>query len=51
MTLETALGWWLAYTAHPLAAWRALGLQGRVALIGTYFGVGYVGVLAALLLA
>ena len=48
MTLETALGWWLAYTTHPHAAWRTLGRRGRAALVGTYFIAGYAGTLMAL---
>jgi hypothetical protein len=49
MTLERALGWWLACTVHPQAAWRALRPAGRAMLIGTYFGAGYLGALAVLL--
>lgn len=49
MTLETALGWWLACTVHPQAAWRALRPVGRAMLIGTYVGAGYLGGLIALL--
>jgi hypothetical protein len=48
MTMERALGWWLAYTVHPHAAWRASRRRGRALLIGTYFAAGYLGALTAL---
>jgi hypothetical protein len=49
MTLDVALGRWLACAVHPYAAWRALRPSGRAMLIGTYFGAGYLGALMALL--
>jgi hypothetical protein len=49
MTLETAIGWWLACTVHPHAAWRGLRATGRAMLIGTYFAAGYLGALMVLL--
>jgi hypothetical protein len=49
MTLETALGRWMACAAHPLIAWRVLPATGRALLIGTYFGLGYAGALVVLL--
>jgi hypothetical protein len=48
MNLETVLGWWLACTVHPQAAWRALRARGRAMLIGTYFAAGYLAALIAL---
>jgi hypothetical protein len=48
MTLDTAIGWWLACAVHPQAAWRALRPAGRAMLIGTYFGAGYLVALMAL---
>jgi hypothetical protein len=51
MTFETALGRWMACAAHPLAAWRILPAKGRALLLGTYFGIGYVAGLIALLAA
>lgn len=48
MTLETALGWWVACAVHPHAAWRALRPAGRALLIGTYFSFGYIGALLVL---
>ncbi len=49
MTMERALGWWLACTVHPHAAWRALRPRGRAVLVGTYFVAGYLGALTILL--
>jgi len=48
MTVERALGWWLACAVHPHAAWRALRIRGRVVLVGTYFWAGYLGALVVL---
>ena len=47
--MERALGWWLACTVNPHAAWRVLRPSGRALLIGTYFGVGYFAALLMLL--
>jgi hypothetical protein len=49
MTMERALGWWLACTVYPHAAWRVLRPSGRAMLVGIYFGAGYVGALIVLL--
>ena len=43
MTFERALGWWMACVANPYPAWRASRLPGRVLLLVSYFGFGYVG--------
>ena len=51
MTVEAALGWWLACTVHPHAAWRRLQPAGRALLVGTYFGAGYAAALMLLLAA
>jgi hypothetical protein len=51
MTLESALGWWLACAVHPHAAWRALQPSGRAMLIATYFVAGYLSALTVLLAA
>lgn len=45
MSLDVALGRWLAYTIHPYAAWRRTRLRGRIVLIGSYFSAGYLGAL------
>ena len=49
MTLETALGWWMACTLHPHAAWRVSRLAGRALLVGTYFAAGYLAALTVLI--
>lgn len=49
MTLEIALGRWLACLAHPCAAWPLLLPRHRAALVGSYVGAGYVITLAGLL--
>jgi hypothetical protein len=49
MTLERALGRWLACAVHPRAAWCSLRARGRAMLIATYFAAGYVGALLVLL--
>ena len=41
----------MAFVLHPHAAWRALRPHGRAALVGTYFGAGYVGGLLILIAA
>jgi hypothetical protein len=46
--LDLALGRWLARAAHPGAAWRRLGPRGRAAIVGIYFGAGYLLTLLAL---
>lgn len=49
MTMETALGRWLACAVHPHAAWRVTRLRGRAVLVATYFGIGYLVALTVLL--
>ena len=49
MTMERALGWWLACTVHPHAGWRAMRPSGRAVLLGTYFAAGYLVALTVLL--
>jgi len=49
MTVDMALGRWMAWVVHPQAAWRRLHPHGRAVLIGTYFGVGYLGGLVILI--
>jgi hypothetical protein len=49
VTLETALGWWMACTVHPYAAWRRLRPSGRALIVGTYFGMAYLATLIGLL--
>jgi hypothetical protein len=49
VTIETAIGRWLACSVHPQAAWRVMRLRGRALLVGTYFGAAYVAALTLLL--
>jgi hypothetical protein len=49
VTIETAIGRWLACSAHPEAAWRVMRLRGRALLVGTYFGAAYLAALVLLL--
>ena len=49
MSIETAVGRWLACSAHPQAAWRVMRARGRVLLVGTYFGAAYLVALTVLL--
>ncbi len=49
MTIETAIGRWLACSVHPQAAWRVMRLRGRALLVGTYFGAAYLAALTMLL--
>jgi hypothetical protein len=49
MTPEIALGRWLAFCAHPSAAWRILPPLGRGLLAATYAAASFVVSLAALL--
>jgi hypothetical protein len=47
---EVLLGRSLAACAHPMAAWQAKARSFRVLLVGGYFIVGYLAVLAAIAL-
>lgn len=49
VTIEAAIGRWLACAVHPQAAWRVMPCRGRALLVGTYFGAGYVAALTLLL--
>lgn len=49
MSVDVALGRWLAFVIHPQAAWRRFGRRNRALLVGTYTGVSYLGTLIALL--
>jgi hypothetical protein len=49
MPLEILIGRSLACCAHPAAAWRVLSPARRVLLLAAYFGAGYIGGLAMLL--
>ena len=47
---EIALGRWLAVCAHPVCAWRARSVRVRLLVVMSYFGAGYIGMLALLTL-
>ena len=48
MSLEIALGRWMACAVHPAAAWRKSRARERALLVATYVGAGYVATLIAL---
>jgi len=43
------LGRFLAYCAHPLAAWRRVAATDRALIVAAYFVVGYLLTLSALI--
>lgn len=49
MAPDIALGRWLAFCAHPVAAWRLLPLRGRILLAGSYAALSYIVSLSVLL--
>lgn len=49
MTADVVIGRTLACCMHPAAAWRRLPASGRALIVGAYFAVSYLGVLAVLL--
>jgi hypothetical protein len=49
MNADVVIGRTLACCVHPAAAWRRVSKSGRALIVGAYFVVGYVGVLAVLL--
>jgi hypothetical protein len=48
--VELVIGRTLAAGVHPYAAWRLAAFSGRLGLVLGYLAVGYVSVLAVLLL-
>jgi hypothetical protein len=48
MSADIVIGRTLACCVHPSAAWRRLSASGRALIVGTYFFVSYVAVLAVL---
>jgi hypothetical protein len=50
MAPEIALARWLAFCAHPTAAWRILPTSGRVLLAASYAAGSFVASLSVLLL-
>jgi hypothetical protein len=50
MAPELVLGRWLAFCAHPVAAWRLLPPTGRCLIALSYAAVGYAAAFMALVL-
>ena len=50
MAPELVLGRWLAFCAHPIAAWRLLPLTGRCLIALSYAAVGYAAAFGVLVL-
>ena len=51
MSVEIALGRWLACAVHPQAAWHRSRARERALLVATYMGAGYVATLIVLITA
>lgn len=51
MSVEVAVGRWLACAVHPEAAWRKSRTRVRALLVATYLGAGYLATLIVLLTA
>ncbi len=51
MSVEIAVGRWLACAVHPQAAWRRSRARERALLVATYVGAGYVATLLVLITA
>jgi hypothetical protein len=49
MSADVVIGRTLACCVHPAAAWRRVSASGRALIVGAYFVVSYLGVLALLL--
>ncbi len=49
MSADVVIGRTLACCVHPAAAWRRVSKPGKALIVGAYFVVGYLGVLAVLL--
>jgi hypothetical protein len=50
MAPELVLGRWLAFCAHPVAAWRLLPLSGRCLIALSYAAAGYAAAFLGLVL-
>jgi hypothetical protein len=48
MNADVVIGRTLACCLHPAAAWRRVSGSGKALIVGTYFVIGYLGVLAVL---
>ena len=49
MSVEIALGRWMACAVHPQAAWQKSRARERALLVATYVGAGYLATLVALI--
>lgn len=49
MAPEVVIGRWLAFCAHPIAAWRLLPKSGRCLIALSYAAVSYAAALGILL--
>jgi hypothetical protein len=49
VSVDIVIGRTLACCVHPSAAWRQVSASGRALIVGTYFAVSYLAVLAVLL--
>ena len=49
MSVEVALGRWMACAVHPEAAWRKSRARERALLVFTYAGAGYLATLIVLI--
>jgi hypothetical protein len=49
MSIEVALGRWMACAVHPEAAWRKSRARERALLVVTYVGAGYLATLIVLI--
>ena len=49
MSVEIALGRWMACAVHPEAAWRKSRARERALLVVTYVGAGYLATLVVLI--
>jgi hypothetical protein len=49
MNADVVIGRTLACCIHPAAAWRRVSKSGKALIVGAYFVVAYLGVLATLL--
>ena len=50
MAPELVLGRWLAFCAHPVAAWRLLPVSGKCLIAVSYAAAGYAAALLGLVL-
>ncbi len=49
MSVEIAVGRWMACAVHPEAAWRKSRARERALLVATYVGAGYLATLIVLI--